>query len=101
MDLLHAAQGLAALGHEARLELFRLLVQAGQGGVRVSDLQQALDKPASTVAFHLRALVDAGLVLQQRQGREVLCVADYTALRTLLDFVREDCCRGLPGTPPA
>jgi ArsR family transcriptional regulator, arsenate/arsenite/antimonite-responsive transcriptional repressor len=68
MDTPTAAARFSSLGHELRLELFRRLVQAGGEGLAVGQLQAVVDRPASTVAFHLRELVDAGLV-RQGQGR--------------------------------
>jgi ArsR family transcriptional regulator, arsenate/arsenite/antimonite-responsive transcriptional repressor len=93
-----AADRLASLGHELRLELFRLLVQAGDDGLSVGELLAAVDRPASTVAFHLRELVDAGLVRQEKEGRTIRCRADYRALDELLIYLKHDCCRGVPLT---
>jgi ArsR family transcriptional regulator, arsenate/arsenite/antimonite-responsive transcriptional repressor len=93
-----AADRLASLGHELRLELFRLLVQAGEQGLSVGELQAAVDRPASTVAFHLRQLVDANLVTQGKEGRTIRCRADYRALDELLMYLRHDCCQGVPMT---
>jgi ArsR family transcriptional regulator, arsenate/arsenite/antimonite-responsive transcriptional repressor len=90
-----AAERLASLGHELRLELFRYLVQAGDEGLSVGELQAAVDRPASTVAFHLRALVEAGLVGQEKEGRVIRCRADYRALDELLMYLKHDCCRGV------
>lgn len=90
-----ATRALAALGHDARLSIFRLLVQAGEDGMIVGDIAARLDLPASTLAHHLSALVQAGLVTQQRRGRETVNRADYAALRRTLDFVTEECCAGV------
>ncbi|KPQ21839.1 MAG: transcriptional regulator, ArsR family, partial [Rhodobacteraceae bacterium HLUCCA24] len=65
------ARALAALGHDARLSIFRLLVKAGDDGLRVGDIGAHLGLAPSTLAHHLSTLVDAGLVLQDKQGREV------------------------------
>ena len=89
------ARALSALGHDARLSIFRLLVQAGEGGLRVGDIGTHLDMAPSTLAHHLSALVDAGLVLQERQGREVYNRADYQAIRALVDFLTHECCAGV------
>ncbi|SRR6056297_33435 len=90
-----AARALAALGHEARLALFRLLVKAGEDGLRVGDLAGHLGMPASTLAHHLKALVDAGLVIQERRGREVINRADYDAMRRMIGFLTAECCTGV------
>jgi ArsR family transcriptional regulator, arsenate/arsenite/antimonite-responsive transcriptional repressor len=95
MDTPAAAARLSSLGHELRLELFRLLVQAGDGGLAVGELQSLVDRPASTVAFHLCELVDAGLVRQHKEGRVIRCHADFGALNELLLYLRHDCCRGV------
>ena len=62
------ARALAALGHDARLSIFRLLVKAGEEGLRVGDIGEHLGLAPSTLAHHLSTLVDAGLVLQDKQG---------------------------------
>jgi len=89
------ARALAALGHDARLALFRLLVKAGADGLRVGDLGDHLKMPASTLAHHLSALVDAGLVIQDRRGREVWNRVDYDAMRQVLNFLTAECCTGV------
>lgn len=96
MDTATATARFASLGHELRLELFRLLVRAGDAGLAVGELQSLVDRPASTVAFHLRDLVSADLVRQEREGRVVLCYANFQALNDLLVYLKEDCCRGVP-----
>ncbi|MEM6743037.1 MAG: metalloregulator ArsR/SmtB family transcription factor [Pseudomonadota bacterium] len=101
MDDLSAAAGLAALGHEARLALFRLLVRAGAPGLSVSDLRDRLDLPASTLAHHLSALVAAGLVRQEKAGRQVLNRADFARMRALLSYVDAECCLGFAEDPRA
>lgn len=95
MDFAITAKRLASLGHENRLELFQLLVQAGPNGMTIGELQAALDRPASTVAFHLRELVSAELVKQEKEGRMVRCRANYPALNEVLQFVQQRCCEGV------
>ena len=89
------ARALAALGHDARLSIFRLLVKAGADGLRVSDIGAHLGLAPSTLAHHLSTLVDAGLVVQERQGREVLNRVDYPAMHRVLDFLTSECCSGV------
>lgn len=97
MDESDAAAKLAALGHEARLKLFRLLVRAGPAGLNVGDMQRLLGIAPSTLAHHLGALVAAGLVRQERRGRETLNRADFAAMRALLAAVEAECCAGVAG----
>jgi transcriptional regulator, ArsR family len=89
------ARALAALGHDARLSIFRLLVRAGDDGLRVSDIGEHLGLAPSTLAHHLSTLVDAGLVLQLRQGREVFNRVDFPAMRALVGFLTAECCAGV------
>ncbi len=92
---LSVPRALAALGHDARLSIFRLLVRAGDDGMIVGEIGQRLDLPASTLAHHLSTLVQAGLVTRERRGRETVNRADYKALRQVLDYVTEECCAGV------
>lgn len=89
------ARALAALGHEARLSIFRLLVKAGDDGLRVSDIGEHLGLAPSTLAHHLSTLVDAGLVVQDRQGREVFNRVDFPAMHALVGFLTSECCAGV------
>ena len=93
------ARALAALGHDARLSIFRLLVKAGENGLRVGDIGEHLGFAPSTLAHHLSTLVDAGLVIQQKQGREVLNRADYPAVQRVVRFLTSECCTGVAWRP--
>lgn len=94
-----AAAMLGALGNETRLRIFRLLVRRGEVGLNVGEIQSRLHIPASTLAHHLGTLKQAGLVLQTRRGREVLCAADYVAIDGLMAYLTEECCAELDTTP--
>ena len=89
------ADRLAALGNTTRLRLYHLLVRAGGNGLNVGDLQRLLDVPASTLAHHLTALARAGLVEQERQGRETVSFANYTVMGELVDYLTAECCAGV------
>lgn len=93
------ARVLAALGHDARLAIFRLLVKAGDEGLRVGDIGDHLGMAPSTLAHHLSTLVDAGLVVQEKHGREVINKADYPAMHRVLDFLTSECCTGVTVKP--
>ncbi len=90
-----AAEALAALGNRTRLRLFRLMVKAGHDGLNVGEIQERLNVPASTLAHHIAALAQAGLITQQRHGRETRCRAGYQRMQELLDYLGEECCAGL------
>ena len=89
------ARALAALGHDARLSIFRLLVKAGHDGLRVGDLGAHLGLAPSTLAHHLSTLVEAGLVVQRKEGREVFNSVDYAAMQRVLGFLTSECCAGV------
>jgi len=78
-----------------------LLVRAGLDGMNISDIQAHLGGiPASTLAFHLSGLVNVGLVLQERLGREVICRAHYRQVNAVVEFLREECCKGFEEALP-
>lgn len=89
------ARSLAALGHDARLGVFRLLVKAGHDGLSVGEIGLHTGLPASTLAHHLRALVDAGLVVQEKRSREVVNRVDFDAMRRTIEFLTSECCSGV------
>ncbi|MFC2968200.1 arsenate reductase/protein-tyrosine-phosphatase family protein [Acidimangrovimonas pyrenivorans] len=87
---------LAALAHEGRLAVFRLLVRRMPEGVRPSGIALALDLKPNTLSQYLSVLEQAGLVQSERQGRAVLYRADMARMGKLVDFLVADCCRGRP-----
>ena len=89
------ARALAALGHDARLSIFRLLVKAGEDGLTISDIRSHLGIAPSTLGHHLSALVDADLVIQHKQGREVFNKVDYPAMLQVVKFLTSECCTGV------
>jgi ArsR family transcriptional regulator len=90
-----AAQALSALGHEVRLRLYRLLVRAGHDGLNVGEIGRQLGLPPSTLAHHITALARAGLIVQERRGREVINSADFPAMDGLIAYLTEECCAGV------
>ena len=96
-----AAQGFAAAGSEARLEVLLGLVRAGEAGLSVGVIQERIGVPASTLAHHLRFLAASGLIEQNRQGATVVNRVDYERIQELADFLLSECCADadLPGSP--
>ena len=88
----HAEQ-LAALGHPVRLAILRFVVQGGDSGTAAGEIQSHVDLPASTLSHHLKRLIDSALLLSRSEGTFHYYTADYKALRTLTDYVWEDCCK--------
>ena len=96
MELNVAVTALGALAHETRLQIFRLLVQAGASGLSVGKIADALAIEANgRLTFHLKELVGAGLAGSRQEGRFVFYAADYAAMNELLRYLTEDCCGGL------
>ncbi|GIT87966.1 helix-turn-helix transcriptional regulator [Roseobacter sp. OBYS 0001] len=89
------ATALAALGHATRLSVFRLLVRAGDEGLNVGEIGHHLNMAPSTLAHHLKALVDAGLVRQERQGRQIVNSVKYDAMHQIVSFLTSECCIGV------
>ena len=91
----HVAHCLEALGNPTRLSIFRLLVQAGKAGAAVGELQRAMSIPGSTLSHHISKLVRVGLVSQERQSRTLICRANYDVMGLVIEFLTENCCKGL------
>jgi DNA-binding transcriptional ArsR family regulator len=89
----HHAEQLSALGHPARLQIIRFVVQGDPSGTAAGDIQNHVDLPASTLSHHLKRLSVAGLLKSRNEGTFVFYSADYQALRVLTDYLWEDCCK--------
>jgi ArsR family transcriptional regulator, arsenate/arsenite/antimonite-responsive transcriptional repressor len=94
-----AITALGALGHEHRLALFRLLVQAGTEGMAAGTIADALGVPNSSLSFHLAHLTRSGLIKQERQSRSLIYTADYAAMNGLIGYLMENCCGGAACLP--
>ena len=87
-----AIAALSALSQEHRLAIFRMLVQAGSGGMAAGAVAEALGIPNSSLSFHLAHLHRAGLVRQERRSRSLIYSADYAAMNDLVGYLMENCC---------
>jgi DNA-binding transcriptional ArsR family regulator len=85
---------LFALAHPMRLDVFRALVVAGQPGRTPGMLVEALGVPSATLSFHLKELANAGLVTQERAGRNVIYRAAYDQMNGVIGYLSENCCAG-------
>lgn len=88
-------RALAALAHPMRLRVFRALVVVGQQGLTPGVMAEALDAGATSLSFHLKELAHAGLVSQEREGRNLIYRAAYDRMNGLLSFLTENCCAGV------
>jgi len=99
MELESASKSLAALGHETRLAIYRLLVQAGPPGVNAGLICEKLELAPATLSFHLAHLSRVGLIRGRQEGRFIFYVADYAAMSALLAYLTDNCCQGAQCRP--
>ena len=100
MDASQAIAGLAALAHDTRLAVFRLLVQRGPDGLPAGVIAQNLGLPPSSLTFHLQQLANAGLVSQRRVSRQIIYATDFSAMNALMAYLTENCCGGITSFVP-
>jgi ArsR family transcriptional regulator, arsenate/arsenite/antimonite-responsive transcriptional repressor len=96
MKKLQALAALAALAQDNRLDVFRLLVEAGPEGMPAGAVANALNLAPNTLTFHFDRLREAGLVTVRRNGRSMIYAAQYDTMNALLAYLTENCCRGRP-----
>ena len=96
-----AVTALYALAQTARLRVFRALVGAGPEGMTPGTLSSTLDIPASTLSFHLKELVHAGLVNVERDGRSLLYRPALGQMNSLIGYLTDHCCQGKPCAVPS
>lgn len=87
---------LAALAHEQRLGIFRLLVRQGPNGLAAFEIAAAVEASPTATSFHLKELDRAGLIHASRDGRYVRYAVHVDGMRQLLEYLTEDCCQGQP-----
>jgi ArsR family transcriptional regulator len=92
MEMTQAVTALAALAHQTRLSIFRLLVEAGPNGLPAGAIGETLKIPAATLSFHLANLAHAGLVQNQQDGRFVIYSTDFANMNALVGYLTENCC---------
>jgi len=98
-ETIAALAALAALAHDTRLDVFRLLVEAGPQGLPVGAIGDALGVPPATLNHHIAQLKTAGLVAVERDGRKLIHRADFARMDGLIGFLTENCCKGTPCVP--
>jgi ArsR family transcriptional regulator len=86
---------LAALAQETRLDIFRLLVQAGSEGMAAGAIGEALDVPSATLSFHLKELKSCSALACRREGRSLIYSPDFDVMTGLVSFLTENCCAGV------
>lgn len=94
METSNAVTALAALAQENRLDIFRLLVEAGPEGMAAGEVAEKLGLAPNTLTFHFDRLRFAGLVTVHREGRSMIYAARFEAMNELVSFLTENCCQG-------
>jgi ArsR family transcriptional regulator len=93
MESFEAIEALAALAHETRLEIFRLLIRHGPQGLAVGRIAEDVPVPPATLSFHLAHLQRSGLLTSRRESRQILYSANLPLMNSLMAFLTENCCR--------
>lgn len=99
MQTKEAVAALAALAHESRLSVFRLLVTVGPQGMPATRISEQLQIAPSSLSFHLKELLHADLVTARQEGRFIYYAATYSRMNDLMAFLTHNCCSGNPCTP--
>ncbi len=100
MEKSDAVAALAALAQDSRLDVFRLLVQAGPTGLAAGAVAERLSLAPNTLSFHFDRLRQAGLVTVKREGRSLIYAARFETMNGLLVYLTENCCGGDATTCP-
>jgi len=100
MEITNAVASLAGLAQENRLEIFRLLVQAGPEGMAAGQVAEELGLAPNTLTFHFARLRFAGLVTVRRDGRSMIYAARFETMNDLVSFLTENCCQGTQDCAP-
>ncbi len=94
MEIQIVIAALDALAQETRLDIFRLLVQAGENGMPAGSIGEKLSVPNATLSFHLQQLKHAGLATTLRKGTTIIYKANYEAMNGLIGYLTDNCCQG-------
>ena len=94
MEDKYVIKALAALAQTNRLQIFRLLVVQGNDGLTPALLAEKLGMAANTLSFHLKELMHADLISQQRSGRNLIYRAQYDRMNAVLTYLSQNCCQG-------
>jgi DNA-binding transcriptional ArsR family regulator len=96
MEDKHVIKALAALAQTNRLQIFRSLVVKGPDGLTPAVIAEQLGMPANTLSFHLKELMHADLITQERSGRNLIYRAQYDRMNAVLTYLSQNCCQGEP-----
>ncbi len=88
----NAIKAFAALAHETRLKVFRILLEYGHTGTAAGTISDRLEIPHNTLSFHLSHLTQAGLITVRKDGRSMIYAAHCDSIEDLIGYLRENCC---------
>ena len=94
MEAKYVIKALAALAQPHRLQIFRSLVVKGGDGLTPALLAEELGMPANTLSFHLKELMNADLISQERNGRNLIYRAQYDRMNAVMSYMSQNCCQG-------
>lgn len=96
MESKTASRIFEALSSDVRLDVFHLLVRNAPDGLVAGDIAKALDLPSTNLSFHLKALVQSGLVSVEREGRFMRYKAAIPLMLDIIAYLTSECCSGKP-----
>jgi len=96
MEDKYVIKALAALAQPNRLQIFRSLVVKGSDGLTPALIAEQMGMPANTLSFHLKELMNADLISQERSGRNLIYRAQYDRMNSVLTYLSQNCCQGEP-----
>lgn len=94
MKISRVIEALGALAHEHRFRVYRLLIERGPQGLPAGAIGDDVGLVPSSLTFHLQALQRAGLIIQRREGRQLIYSVDFEAMSSLVGYLTENCCAG-------
>lgn len=100
MEKQNVISAFSALAHETRLDIYRLLVEAGPEGVAAGEVATALGVPSATMSFHLKELKSAMVISCRREGRSLIYSPNFTMMDDLTQYLTENCCGGTQTCEP-
>ena len=100
MNKVEVIAALAALAHEHRLEIFRVLVEEGPAGLAAGQIAERIGLVPSSLTFHLQHLTRAGLIVQRRDGRQLMYSTNFSVMNALVAFLTDNCCGGAKACAP-
>ena len=81
---------LSALAHGTRLETYHLLAKAGESGLPAGEIAARLNVAPTALSNHLSILTRAGVLTQERHGRQLIYRANPERVRALASLLTKN-----------